>query len=354
MRVTLVGPSLNQRGGIVSVTKEIRDYLVTKGVTVQIIGTTTGQHGWRGKITFIQAWISIISTCLLRKTDLVHLNMASRGSCLRKSIICLTCWLFRTPYVIHLHGGGFQNFHENEIGYFGRCLVNFLFSRAACVIALSLAWETWLKSAIKLKNVTTVFNGVPNFDLDTSKQKKPTILFLGLLGSNKGTDVLINAMREVNRQIPQAVLELGGDGDIDTYRQQAADLPNVRFLGWVDNEGRKAALSRSTIYCLPSWKEGLPMSILEAMSAALPVVSTPVGGIPEAVKEGVTGLLVQPGDVHGLANALCQLLLDPSKAKSMGLKGQALQRSKFSADAMGSACLKIYESCTIKNPTRNS
>lgn len=74
----------------------------------------------------------------------------------------------------------------------------------------------------------------------------------------------------------------------------------------------------------------------------------------EAVKEGVTGLLVQPGDVHGLADALCQLLLDPSKAKSMGLKGQALQRSKFSADAMGNACFKIYEACALKNSTLKS
>lgn len=347
MNIVLIGPSLNQRGGIVSVLQVLRDFLVAQGTAVRVVGTTAEGSRWQGVLVFLRAWVAVLGVCLLRKTDVVHLNMASRGSCLRKSVLGLTCWIFRIPFVIHLHGGGFQTFRDEELGRIGRTLVDFVFRRAARVIALSVAWQAWLQTTMKLKDVAIVFNGVPSYETKVNVERKttPTVLFLGRLGTNKGTDVLIAAMREVTRQLPNAVLELGGDGDIATYRQQAADLPNVRFLGWVDDSGRRAALARATVYCLPSWKEGLPLSVLEAMSAGLPVVSTPVGGIPEAVEDGVSGLLVQPGDAQGLATALSKILLNPAMAKSMGDNGRLRQREQFSAEAMGHSCLEVYSSC---------
>lgn len=346
MKIVLVGPSLNQRGGVVSVIKSLKEFYFLQEEQVQVIGTTTDKKHWHRLFIFLRSWTLILYICASRKADIIHLNMASRGSCLRKTILGLTCCAFRTPYIIHLHGGGFQNFHEKELGSIGRSLVNFVFRRASHVIALSTAWRVWLETTMDLKRVSIVFNGVPSYATTDTKKMTPTVLFLGLLGTNKGTDVLISAMREVMKKVPDAVLELGGDGDIETYRKQAADLPNVRFLGWVDDDGRRAALARATVYCLPSWNEGLPMSILEAMSAGLPVVSTPVGGIPEAVEDGVSGLLVEPGDVQGLANAICQILLNPLTAKSMGDKGKTHQREKFSADAMGRRFLETYKLIT--------
>lgn len=345
MNIVLVGPSLAQRGGVVSVLKSLREFFIANGSTVRTIATTMEGGKTQSALAFLRAWVAVLDACLVHRADVVHLHMASRGSCLRKSILGLTCWAFRTPFIIHLHGGRFSVFHDEELGYIGRAFVDFAFRRAARVIALSVTWQAWLETTMNLKQVAVVFNGVPSHTSTRKDQRTPTILFLGRLSPNKGTGELIAAMREVTQKIPNSVLELGGDGDIETYRQQASDLPNVRFLGWVDDAGRQAALARATVYCLPSWNEGLPMSVLEAMSAGLPVISTPVGGIPEAVTEGVTGFLVQPGDTKGLAAALCKLLLNPAMATAMGSEGQICHRDRFSAESMGRSCLEVYASC---------
>ncbi|WP_417792221.1 glycosyltransferase family 4 protein [Stutzerimonas xanthomarina] len=347
MRVLLVGPSLSQRGGVVSVIQGLIVALSSNGVQVDVLPTTAPKSGWVNFYTFIRSWVVLLVICLLRRVDIVHIHMASRGSCLRKSVLGLTCWVFRTPFVIHLHGAEFRFFYSCELGLIRRKLVVFTFSRAARVIALSEIWKQWLETEMNVKHVSVVFNGVSHFleSSEISQKKRPTVLFLGRLGTRKGTDELIASMREVTRQVPNVVLELGGDGDIERYRKQAADLPNVRFLGWVDDAGRRAALARATVYCLPSWNEGLPMSVLEAMSAGLPVVSTSVGGIPEAVESGVNGLLLPPGNVQMLASALSQLLLDHEMAKSMGVSGKARHHEQFSVEAMGRNCLEIYAAC---------
>lgn len=323
----------------------LRDFLESRSVKLQLVATTMDGNKLQGALAFLFAWFNVFRACSLRRVDAVHLHMASRGSCLRKSLLAMTCWLLRVPFVIHLHGGEFQTFYGKELGVFGRTWVRFVFRHAAHVIALSVGWQKWLERTFELKNVTVIFNGVPTLTTSNDQRIAPTVLFLGRLSKHKGTNELIAAMREVVRKVPDAVLELGGDGDLDTYRILAAGLPNVHFLGWVDDAGRTAALARATVYCLPSWNEGLPMSVLEAMSAGLPVVSTPVGGIPEAVENGVSGLLVQPGDVEGLAEAICELLLDPERANSMGKIGQARHREKFSTEAMGQGCLEVYASC---------
>lgn len=345
MKIVLVGPSLMQRGGVVSVIKSLEGFLNSRGATVRTIATTTEGGKSHNLRTFLSAWLSIINACTLQRADIVHLHMASRGSCLRKTILGLTCWLLRMPFVIHLHGGKFSKFHDTELGPIGRNFVDFVFRRAASVIALSQTWQEWLKTAINLKKVTIVFNGVPSYTSTQKDTTKPIILFLGRLCTNKGTGELINAMIDVMEKFPNSVLELGGDGDLEIYRRQASNSPNIKFLGWIDDAGRQAALARASIYCLPSWNEGLPMSVLEAMSAGLPVVSTPVGGIPEAITEGVTGFLIPPGDIKQLAAALCKLLNDPEQAAMMGKRGQERHRDRFSAESMGNSCLEVYASC---------
>jgi glycosyltransferase involved in cell wall biosynthesis len=91
------------------------------------------------------------------------------------------------------------------------------------------------------------------------------------------------------------------------------------------------------------------MSILEAMSAGLPVVSTPVGGIPEAVISGETGLLVEPGNSDALSEALLTILSDSALGEEMGRKGRILQQQSFSSESMGSRCLALYRRCEEKH-----
>lgn len=346
MKIALVGPSVRQKGGIVSVLKGLASYLDGIDVRVMLIATTDERGRFWGMWRYATALFSIFLTCLLGGCDVVHFHMASRGSCARKSILALVCILFRTPYIIHLHGGKFQDFFDNQLGEFGRRIVRFIFRRAIFVIALSNTWKIWIDGNICSDNTKVLSNGVSSAPMrESSDCEKRTILFLGRLSENKGVGELIAAARDLLSVFPDVIFEFGGDGELERYSKEVADLASVKLLGWLNDSARTEALSRASIFCLPSWNEGLPMSILEAMAVGLPVISTPVGGIPEAVEDGVTGLLVSPGDTAALSAALAKLLSDDELAESMGEKGRARQQIAFSQESMGAECVALYKRC---------
>lgn len=347
-KVLIVGPCLSQRGGIATVIRELMSSYKEIGYPVSFL-PTTAPGKLKNLLSALRAWMKIIYVCVFSRPDVVHIHTASRVSFLRKSILATTCLFFRVPYIIHLHGAEFDQYYENELGALGRMVVKLLFSRARRVIALSNSWKEWIDNAITKENTSVVFNGVSGIENIGTQRESQTILFLGELCPRKGTDELISAMRIIQKQFPNAVLELGGNGNLEKYRQQSTELSNINFLGWLDETGRKAAMSRASVYCLPSWKEGLPMSILEAMSAGLPVVSTHIGGIPEAVEDNVTGLLVEPGNIEQLAFAIIFILSNKDTAMSMGEAGRIRHQELFSSLAMATGCISVYQSCIKPN-----
>ncbi len=147
------------------------------------------------------------------------------------------------------------------------------------------------------------------------------IIFVGRLVLNKGLDDLITAFKIVHAQYPSAECMIVGQG---SYRkpieQKVSDLglsTAVHFTGELDRIGVATALQQADVFCLPSLSEGRPCSIIEAMSVGLPVVATKVGGIPELVKDGVTGMLVPVQDASALASALLCLAQNPDLCKHM-------------------------------------
>jgi glycosyltransferase involved in cell wall biosynthesis len=168
-------------------------------------------------------------------------------------------------------------------------------------------------------------------------REKFALLFLGRVGSRKGVIDLIEAVAKLAAQFPEIRLRVAGDGDIRGAARHAATLGisgNIEFLGWVRGEAKLQLLRQATIYVLPSYAEGLPMSVIEALAFGLPVVSTPVGGIPEAVSEGVEGFLVAPGSVDMLAARLAQLLSNPELRKQMGDRARRKAENAFAVECI--------------------
>jgi polysaccharide biosynthesis protein VpsI len=346
MKIALVGPSLNLKGGVVSVMKGLSAYLDRSGVRVELIRTTAGKSVFSNVFIFFQALLLTICACLPGGCDVIHLHVASRGSFLRKSVLAIVCLVLRKPYILHLHGGGFHDFYENQINTVGRMYVRFIFRHARFAVALSSVWKDWMDSNISLVNSEVIFNGVAAIaDLDSSRRRRDVVLFLGRVCEEKGVSELIAVARKIKETHPDVEFEIGGEGDLDFYQRASGDLENVRFLGWLDDDERARVLESATLFCLPSWNEGVPMSILEAMAASLPIVSTCVGGIPETVESGVTGLLVPPRDVDALAAAISTILTDQELAVQMGERGRERQVNAFSQDCMGCNCLRLYKRC---------
>ena len=125
-------------------------------------------------------------------------------------------------------------------------------------------------------------------------------------------------------------LLIGGDGEIEKVQQYIIDnkLDNVaEYIGWISGEEKTKLLNEVDVFVLPSYNEGLPISILEAMSYNLPIISTKVGGIPEVLKNEYNGYLINPGDLIALENAISALIDNPSKRKLQGKRSGEIVKS---------------------------
>lgn len=163
------------------------------------------------------------------------------------------------------------------------------------------------------------------------------LLFVGRLARVKGLAVLFEAFAALRATRPDLVLELIGDGPDRAWleaRAAARGLSGaVRFLGYRPPEAVAEALAGADVFVLPSFAEGVPVVLMEAMASRTPVVATRVGGVQELVEDGVSGLTVPPGDPAALEAALARLLDDPDLRARMGEAGRATVTAEFDAAA---------------------
>jgi glycosyltransferase involved in cell wall biosynthesis len=239
------------------------------------------------------------------------------------------------PYIFHLHGGGFSSFYEDS-GWLARRLIRSTLQHAAVVIALSEQWRERLLRICPIARVEVLHNAVAVPDIQQLGHldgRDSTLLFLGHVLRDKGVYDLVRAFAKVANKYPRAKLVLGGIGDLEGVQQLAAQLEISERLscpGWLEPDRKSAALASSLIFVLPSYAEGMPMALLEAMSWGLPVIATPVGGIPQVVDHEVNGLLVGAGDTDGLAAQIERLLADPALRERLGASARARIETDFS------------------------
>src|SRR5262249_3077047 len=184
----------------------------------------------------------------------------------------------------------------------------------------------------------------------------PVAAVVGRLSPEKGHDYFVKAMIEVARGVPGLQGLIVGDGPEEQRlraKVRAMGLGAlIRFTGYRRDVDR--IYPAIDVLVVPSLSEGLPMVVLEAMAYGRPVVGTRVGGIPEAVEDGVTGLVVPPADAGTLAGAVRTLLLDPVLCQAMGKAGQARVERRFSVRARAARVLSLYEDIVRRSRTASS
>jgi glycosyltransferase involved in cell wall biosynthesis len=171
--------------------------------------------------------------------------------------------------------------------------------------------------------------------------ERPIIFTPARLHSQKGHIYLLQAAKE----LPEAVFVFAGDGPerhrLEEYARQIGVAGRVKFLG--HRQDVPQLLANCDLFVLPSLYEGLPLSVLEAMAAGKPVIATAIGGTDEAVVDGVTGLLVRPGDSIGLAAAIRTLLQDGDLAARLADAGKRRVAEDFSSVAMVDRVTEVYD-----------
>jgi glycosyltransferase involved in cell wall biosynthesis len=256
------------------------------------------------------------------------------------------------PAVLTVQGSDINVLYENR---WLRRFRAFVVRRVAKIIAVSnpLA-ERVRELGAEADKVAMIPNGADTSifaDCSSDNPFQSRLVWVGRLSREKGVRYLIEAMAKVVKEFPQAQLTLVGDGplrgDVERRISELALTENVQLTGMVSHEDIPGYLSRSDLLVLPSLSEGLPLVLVEAMSAGKPVVATRVGGIPDVLCENggeQTGTLVDPGDSQALAQAISTMLNDPEKARLMGRNGRRRVERVYAWPTIAQQTAELYES----------
>lgn len=270
----------------------------------------------------VQLLYSLIATTLklllCRRITIVHIHTASNNSFRRSAMFITLARFFRRKVIVHVHGGGFKEYYDKNTSFVHKNLL-----KCDTIIALTEYWKEFFEG-LGFENVIVVPNIVDSPIIQEKKyhDDKVHILYLGLITKAKGIYDLLDVINEHKVEFDGKItLHIGGNGETITLQNIIKEhgFSNiVKFEGWVSGDKKVELLNNTDVFILPSYTEGLPISILEAMSYSLPVISTPVGGIPEVVRDGENGFLIKPGDKDALFNAIVRLANDEELREKMG------------------------------------
>ena len=310
-----IATDIDGMGGVATVLTIYRESGFFSKWNIRLISTHSSKKtlfGLNRLFLYLFALLKVAAYQLFCNVSLVHIHMSSRGSYLRKSLLVRLVKALGGKVILHLHGAEFNSFYSKECSQKKQRHIKKTFEMADAVIVLSSQWLLWAKETLdRSDHVTVIYNAVPSLPISRTKSVPGLVVFLGRIGLRKGAHDLIRAFAQVKVACPYARLVLAGDGDIDTAKAEAESLGlsnSVDFLGWISGLNKKELLSRADLYCLPSYYEGFPMGVLEAMSAGVPIVASRAGGIPDAIADKKEGLLVDAGDIDGLAQALITVI----------------------------------------------
>jgi glycosyltransferase involved in cell wall biosynthesis len=345
----MVGTSPETMGGISSVVNAYRTGGLFERLPVSYLSSHTDGGVVKKLAVALVAACRYVSWLAFGPAFILHVHVSSRASFWRKAGFIWPALWTKKVVIFHLHGSEFMQFYFDECGPLRQRLIRTVMNRCSRIIVLSESWRQNVARITVNPNVTVLMNPAlqPSIPQRNESRQSEVLLFLGRLGRRKGIYVLLQALGSVRLKFPGVRLICGGDGELEDVRAEIVKLGlehNVELLGWVKGTAKDELLTMSSVYVLPSFDEGVPMSILEAMASGMPVVSTPVGGIPEVVGNGSEGLLVAPGDVVALSAAICRLLGDPCLRSRMGQNCLARFRQDFSIDSVLERLESIYRS----------
>lgn len=350
-RVLLVGKGAPDRGGIPSFLDTLRfgDLSHQHDLTFLNVAHSGTPQGGEASATnvartlrdAVQVWRSA------RGYDIVHIHsaLAPGVTVLRAGLLALAARLRGCGVVMHAHGGNIETWLTDRRR---RLLMRLAMLPAHRVVAVWTAGERALSNALGDDRVTLVDNGVDadSYPVPEPPHQPPRILYVGLLTPRKGVLDLLEASRILSADgVPHDVWLLGGtpdEGPAAAVPVHAAAEGRAALLGTRPPDEMPQAYAAADVFCLPSWWEAMPLSVLEAMAAGLPVVATDVGDVSRAVEDGKTGYVVPPKSPERLAGALESLLTDLDLRQRMGAAGRARVEERFSSAVTARAVSRLY------------
>jgi len=341
LSVLVVSPSRKTRGGITSVVNAYESSVFWAEWNCHWIETHIDRGVQWKLLYFLCALLAYFVK--LPGCSLVHIHLSEPVSALRKSFFAIPAFALRKPVVLHFHSFS----PETTVDSRWKPLYRFLFKKACRIIVLSPMWKKAVEHSLGELPLVVVPNPCAAISAESMPKKggRPYVLFAGTLNARKGYADLIRAFALIAPLHPEWDLHLAGNGELEVAASLvvAAGLDGrVLMPGWIAGAEKGALFRNAGIFCLPSYAEGFPMAVLDAFAYGLPVVTTPVGGIPDILEDGVTASIVPCGDISALAHALSTLMGDAGKRASYAAAGLELARGPFSVEAVCNQISGLY------------
>ena len=337
-KVLVVSTSRKTRGGITAVLKLYEQSRMWQQYHCRWIGTHrdggTLMKLWYLATAFIQYLF------LLPFYDIVHIHFSLSTSAKRKYPFFRLAKMLGKKTVIHLHCG-------SQIDEIWSPVYQKMFEQCDCGILLSESIKSKIVEHVSQSDkLRVIYNPCPLITDTSTYEKQNHILFSGTLYESKGYLDFIMAFAKIAQRYPDWRIVLAGNGEIERARVKAHELDidkQVMLLGWVSGEAKHRAFSEAKALCLPSYAEGFPMAVLDAWAYGLPVITTPVGGIPDVASDGDNMLLFNPGDIETLSEKLEMIISNQGQRNKLIIASQRLATEVFSLENVTQQVAKIYD-----------
>lgn len=312
---------------------------------------------WRDKHPVVKTYYALKAYLIVlfnltfnHKIKIVHIHTAADRSFKRKSKFVSLAKAFNKKVILHVHGSRFKDFY-NESANKKVIISNLL--KADKLVVLSQSWKEWFFAiGINSENII-VLNNIVDYPIikEVNRENKVKILFLGEVGERKGVFDIIETIAK-NRESfkDEIILKIGGNKETDRLLQKIDeyDLSDfVKFEGWVSGKKKINLLNWADIFILPSFNEGLPIAILEAMSYGKAIISSPVGGIAEIVQSGINGILIEPGNQKEIFEAINFFIYNKNKIETFGNQSKKIVEPFYPKSVLNSL-LSIYNNLLME------
>jgi glycosyltransferase involved in cell wall biosynthesis len=331
--IAMIGAAPETRGSVAAVVDAYRAHGLFKRWPVQYIATSGDGTLAQQAVLLARAARDFASLLAQHRRMVVHVHATAGAGFWREAVFMGAALAAGCPLVVHLHGNGFD------------ASIRGFLARAAVVCVPCEASRTWVRSVARKADVVLAPPPVAVAAVPELAAKPNLVLFLGRLEAKKGIYDLLDAVAGLRAAVPDVRLVCAGDGDrigVARYAERLGIADAVKFTGWVGPSGKRALLEHAAAFALPSYDEALPVSLVEAMSAGIPVVASPTGGIAEVVADGASGFLVAPGDRSGLERALRRLLIDRELGARMGKAARETAKARFAPERALAVLENLY------------
>lgn len=346
----MMGPRLDVKGGVSRVSNLMID---GNNTDYEIIfRPTMNDKSLLGRLTHFFARIALFPyERLVIRPDIVHIHFSHSLSTWRKLLISTIWRNSGTPVILHAHSSDYRDYLPSlpwPLSYLAKRMVR----KSDSLVVLSESWASFYSESCNMGRESIHVMENPIVKTEIVSRKDNLILFSGRIGDRKGAFRLLEAWSEIDESIREGwKLILTGDGKISQAKSLVGQMSiseSTSILGWIGDDELEDLMKKSSIFVLPSINEGLPMSLLNAMSSETAVITSPVGGIPEIVENRRNGILIDPMSIDILSKTISELILDSELRENLARKAlestEALDITTYMPKMK-----EIWDSVTSKN-----